>query len=41
MPIIDMGKLVVAYQRSAVYSTETLTNCMYWFPLPEKLPMMI
>ena len=24
-----VGKLVVAYRWSAVYSTKTLTNCMY------------
>ena len=34
-----VGKLVVAYQRSLQYTT--LTNCMYWFPLPTKLPVVI
>ena len=35
----QVGKLVVACRWSAVYST--LTNCMYWFPLPFQLPIMI
>ena len=32
-----VGKLVVSYRWLAV----TLTNCMYWFPLPIKLPIVI
>ena len=36
-----VGKMVVSYRRSAVYGTKTLTNCMYWFPLPLILPVMI
>ena len=32
----DVGKLVVSYQWSAV-----LTDCMYWFPLSTKLPIVI
>ena len=35
-----MGKLVVAYQWSAVYSTEP-SNCMYWLSLATKLPIVI
>ena len=37
----QVGKLVVACRWSAVYSTDPLTNCMYWFPLPFQLPVVI
>ena len=37
----QVGKLVVACRWSAVYSTEKLMNCMYWFPLPFQLPVVI
>ena len=35
------GKLVVVYQWSAILHYRTLTNCIYWFPLPIKLPIVI
>ena len=37
----QVGKLVVGCRWSAVYSTETLTYCVSWFPLPIKLPVVI
>ena len=37
----QVGKLVVACCWSAVYSTETLMNWRYWFPLPFQLPVVI
>ena len=36
-----VGTLAVAYQWSAVLQYRTLTNCIYWFPLPTKLPIAI
>ena len=38
-PKLYVGKLVVSYLWSAVYST--LINCMYWFPLSTKPPVVI
>ena len=36
-----VGKLVVTWLLVGSFQYRTLTNCMYWFPLPTKLPVMI
>ena len=36
-----VGKMVVSYRWSAVYTTETSPTAMYWSSLPIKLPIVI
>ena len=37
----QVGKLVVACLLVGSLQYRTLTNCMYWFPLPFQLPVVI